>query len=207
MLAVGAATLALDFVVVYGVALASPSYSHTAQYMSELAVPGEPYAALLSAWWVLYGLLLVGFAVGLRGAFGRVEIAAGAMPFLVALTGAGLGVGGGLYPCDAGCAGITPSGKAHTLAGVVGSLALVAAPLALGFATRRHPVARALSLQAWAFGAAGLAIFALSLASGAPDSALAPYRGLWQRVFLAFYYAWLTLLATQLVRGETLDLH
>lgn len=173
--------------------VARPGYAARDRAISELFELGAPWG---SRWPLVAGLVLSGIAlIAFAPALHRVLPGAGRTgPWLVAI--AGLGTLAALAaPCTPGCPG--PEGgaldTAHTLAAGTGYLALVLAPLAIGWRVR----AAAPRLAAWSFvlGGVALAGFAVRFL-GVLDVAL----GWQQRVFNTVADAWYVLVAVWILR-------
>lgn len=193
--------LPLDFVVTSLSFVTPTSYDWQSQFMSELAVLGQPGHGLLTVWWFLYGgafLLLASLCASDRR-WGRPALAfAGAL----ALTGLGLGIIPAIYPCDMGCAALTGSGQVHQIAGIAGMLALSLAPLLLAASFRRLPEWRwALALGVVA-GIGSAVSWTFQILAGTPDTWWFEHRGLLQRLGLAWSYACLAVLVLYWVRSK-----
>jgi hypothetical membrane protein len=117
---------AIDVLVVIGLGALDPQYSHVHQYVSELGEQGRPFAWVFAVWNVLWGLLIAGFAIALRGALrGRTgSIPGPALWGLVAATS----LLGAVFPCDPGCAGQTVTAQVHVILGWIGTSAMILAP-------------------------------------------------------------------------------
>ena len=205
LLIVGVVACVLDFVVPYSVATAVPNYSHRTQFMSEIAAVSSGFALIMGAWWVLYGAALVGFAAALHRAMPRRDWPTALSTTALAIAGLGLGVGGGLFPCDPGCAGLSPSAQIHTLSALGGSLGLVLSPFLVWLALRSLSGWEGSATAAWVGGIVGIGCFAVFVTTSGPGADADSARGTWQRIFLAVYYVWLTSLALRCLRhiGES----
>ena len=102
-----------------------PGYSHAAEQISALGSVGSPVAPIQNLAFILTGLLVIAFAVGLhRGLPGESK----AGPALLVVAGIGL-VGVGIFQCDPGCTSLPFQGSLGDsthfvlfLAAVVGSI-------------------------------------------------------------------------------------
>ena len=182
-----------DILITAGLGALDPGYSHGGQYISELGEDGRPYAAAFNAWSVAYGLLFAGFAIGLSRDLGSRAVLA------VLLAVAASSAAAGIFPCDPGCAGITPAAKIHFLAGYVAVPAIVLAPFLSGAAMSGRPAWR--GYRAFSL-AAGIL---LVVASGWLVAGYFAGRGQWwcpvgvaQRVTLGIQYGWLVVLGGRL---------
>lgn len=189
-----------DVALPHVIALWQPGYSHLAQYMSELAVPGKAGAQLLSAWWMASGVGFVAFAFTLHKSTSAGP-AAWLGPLAIATYGIFTGVGSGAFPCDEGCVGATLSGRLHDELNAIGALTQLVAPGACWWRWRKTeepPVFRR-----WTALAQGVLLLTFAAfivmgehTHGAPDS----LAGLTQRLYQGSFYVWLSALALTLVR-------
>jgi hypothetical membrane protein len=116
----------------------TPGYNPVTQVMSELGIPGEPYAAVMNVMaFGLVGILLMGFAYAVYRAFrARWQVAAGS----AMVAGAGLSFFAmAFFHCDQGCMGATPAGSLHLLFGLVAVVAALVAALTLSAVMRQEP--------------------------------------------------------------------
>jgi hypothetical membrane protein len=134
--ACGVVTLIVDVLFTIGLAALDPQYTHSRQYISELGEDGRPYAAVFNVWSFVYGFFFAGLAMALgRGL--------NSWPVMIAcLAIAACSVVTGAFPCDAGCAGETISGKVHILTGYVSFPAIILAPWFAWFAMKGSAVWR-----------------------------------------------------------------
>lgn len=173
-----------------------PEYSHLTDWVSELGERGAPGASVMNyAGFLLFGILIVGFAVGLhRG------IAAGPGDWLGPAV---LGLYGVTYivlafaPCDPGCVPDVPSWRqqAHYLLGRIIAVTAVAAPVAL-----YARLARDDRWARWRVPALGLPVLGwvswLTLQFELPSVPI----GLRQRLWLGLTLAGIEMLALRLAR-------
>src|SRR5262249_55364137 len=134
--ACGVVVPVLDVVITAWLGALDPGYSHARQYISELGEAGRPYAAVFNAWCLAYGLLFAGFAVALGRALGSRSVLI-ALPVVAAAS-----IVGGVFPCDPGCAGRSPSARVHFLTGYVSLAAILLTPFLSWFAMRGNPAWR-----------------------------------------------------------------
>jgi hypothetical protein len=126
----------LDVLIMIWLGSLDPNYSHARQYISELGEAGRPYAAVFTAWCLLWGLLFAGFAVAMRRGLGEHKgawLGPGAVFLMAAIS-----IVVGLFPCDPGCAGRTVSGQVHQIVGGwLGTPATILVPLLSWVGMRR----------------------------------------------------------------------
>ncbi len=190
-----------DTTAVYIFGTLYPGYNHLMQPMSALGASGSPVARLASAWWVLIGILFILFAAGYR----RVYTSAGPrykiVSWLIALYGAGEGIGSGIFPGNRIGGHLTPLGIVHITLGVLGVAAIMVLPFVMlgTFSKAQNIVMRYFSLAAAASGIITVLLFNLSNVINAADTVFS-YRGLWQRVFVFIYYVYLMVIAYRMLR-------
>lgn len=171
-----------------------PGYDPVRQTQSELGAVGAPHAAIMN---VLgfggLGLATAAFAVlvSARVAPGRWRTAV--MVALVAASAGLLLVA--VFPCDAGCVDVTPSGRIH---GTVSAMAAIGLPVAVALSAGalRHDARFGTS---WLVAATVIGI--VSLAAGpliASDGVAAP--GLLQRAAMWIPITWMAATAWRLRR-------
>jgi len=170
---------------------ARPEYDHASQMISELGEVDAPRAVLMNyGGFLLYGLLIVGFAVALHAGVRR-----GPGDWLGPLL---LGIYGMAYaavafaPCSPGCTGAVPTAneQAHFLLSRVIILTAVAAPLVLFARLRKDPAWARVSPVVLVLTVLGYLLFLL------PIPGL--QAGLQQRLFLACTLAWIVVLGWRL---------
>jgi hypothetical protein len=169
-----------------------PGYSHTANFLSELNATGTPWARELGLYGFLpLGLLVAAFLVAAWSPALRAGASPVALLLLFSQPIAYLGVA--FAPCDAGCpASGSASQAAHNLIALVTYFAAGAGFFALSRATAlRGTPFRPLLVGA---GVAWLALFVLML-----QPALAPWRGLLQRLAEAILFGVFAVLAWRVV--------
>ena len=179
------AGLAAPLVYLAGVlaaAAAFPGYSHRRRLLGELGAPDAPAANRFNAALVAAGVLVVAFAFGLRTATGLFWPGLG-----VALFGAML-VFMGSFPADGGGRPqpVTRHGWVHGQAGVVATLAVIAATLSLAWGAWQHSGGTALALFSVVAAFAQVALVAVL--AMAEDT---PWGGLVQRLLVAAVFLWL----------------
>src|SRR5262249_14096753 len=105
----------LDVLITAWLGALDPGYSHVRQYISELGEAGRPYAAVLTIWCLMWGILFAGFAIALgRGLGGRKGSWLG--PGALLIMGAS-SIVVGVFPCDPGGTARTVSGQVHLFVG------------------------------------------------------------------------------------------
>ncbi|MAG36921.1 MAG: hypothetical protein CL878_11860 [Dehalococcoidia bacterium] len=178
-------------------------YSPIKHFVSELGATGVQNAAAQNANFVVTGLLIMSFAVGLFRAIGsnkRAKIAAG----LVVSTGAGL-AGSGIFPGDRLPVPPEPSVSAllhYTFAGLA-FLAIVSAILVFSRSLPRSEpwlTFRRYSLITGVVASGLLVLTWLSVPSASGIPSLQQWAGLFQRLFAVTWLLWVAVMAIRLFR-------
>lgn len=173
-----------------------PDYSHVEHAMSLVGSAQAPFSPFARTAFVLAGLLILGFSVGLSRDLrhSRAGVAGAAA---IAVHGVGR-IGEGVFAWNLVDVG-APTNALHTLFGVPGLLSMLVAPVFLAWAFRstdewrpyyRYTVATAVSF---------LGVFVLVGPFSAPVGIEVP-PGLAQRVGFGVWYVWLVGLAAGLYR-------
>lgn len=161
-------------------------YSHVRQKISELGGAGSEVALLQNINFLVFGILVLGFAWALGHHLGAPLLG----PALLGVFGGASGLLQGVLPCDAGCAGSTPVGLAHNVTGLVGFLAALGGMVVLARRWRTDPRwSRHVTptVVAVVVALAGLAWFVFTQATGDVHHV----GGVAQRTFVVALLAWI----------------
>jgi hypothetical membrane protein len=173
-----------------------PGYSHRTQNLSDLGGTQAPQPIVMNVTFVLFGLLVLLLAVGMRRS--RSTPIAGPSGLLVGCFGLAMVVQG-LTPCTPGCAQGTPTDGVHAITAISGFLAVIVAMSLSWRRARSHPGWR--RFGRWSAIAAvvvGVSLGAWSVAAAADPDAL--HGGAFQRFAVAVTLVWLGATATKLRR-------
>jgi hypothetical membrane protein len=167
-----------------------PGYSHVSQFISELGATGAPSPSILNFGGLIpAGALTIAFAVAMywRYRSGAVLAVSSA---LVALAGL-FRLIAGIFPCDPGCSleAMSRSAQIHALAGLLSFVCGTVAPFLFAVAFRSERAL--LSWLSLVLGAGALVAFIVGSRLGADF----PCIGVLQRLHLAFFYAWVVVVA------------
>ena len=177
---------ALFFLVMLVAGAMTPGYDALARFVSELSI--GPLGWIMITNFVVFGVLVVLFAIGLWRGFGS-SASGKAGAALIAIAGVGL-IFAGLFVADMESTTATASGAIHDLASVVVFLGLTLACFAFAWRFRSDRVFALYSLVT------GVLIPPLFLATPSGGDLL----GLIQRILIAIAWTWLTVLAIRLDR-------
>ena len=164
-----------------------PDYRHRTQNVSDLGGTEAPLPLVQNVTFVIFGLLVVAFAVAMRrhrlGHHGTGALLIGYFGATMALLG--------VTPCTPGCAAGTPADVVHGLAAMTGFLAFGIATLLVWRGTRAEPQHAAYGRYSAATGTVVIVFLgAWLVASGIDPEAL--HAGALQRLFIAPALIWLT---------------
>jgi len=177
-----------------------PGYKPFLRPMSDLGEKGCPVAVITSTWWVIMGLMFIVFGLGFSRAFPDRKKFARNAGWMLALYGIGEGLGSGLVPGTADRAFQTTASIVHNLLGGVGVTATILLPFIImkAYNARRSP---RLYWFSWFTTIAGVSSFTLfSIATFYhPEGHWISYIGLWQRLFMLFYYIFFICLAVLMI--------
>ena len=199
----GLAAFVGDFLVTIALGFSYPGYNHLKLVMSELGSPASPVAVWMGAWWVVFGILFIAYAIGFAVAFAPIRKLALVAGLLICLFGLGAGVGAGLFPMDPVGAAATRAGELHDVFAGAGFLSIAFVPLAslVLFPRRRVPGMYWLSIAAFLLGLASLTLFIVS--EDAPSTqGILSLTGLWQRLFLLIHYTYQGVIAVRMICSD-----
>ena len=183
--------------------LLRPGYDQLTQYGSELGTGDN--SVIMNASFLITGILIVSFSLGLLTSI-RTGFWSRAGSIFVGLFGMGE-IATAAFPCDPGCPLTNPqslSQQVHNGIAAVAFTAIAVAPLLVSVRLKRDKSWRSYQAYSLATGFAALGLF-ITFSIAALYSLL--YVGLLQRLFLAFPFLWIELLAIHLLaiskRGRT----
>jgi hypothetical membrane protein len=177
--------------------LMRPGYDQLTQYGSELGT--GPNAVIMNINFVVTGLLITPFALGLfKNIQGGRWTQMGSILLLV--FGAGE-VAGGIFPCDSGCpiAAQSITQLAHNIDAIIAFSAIALAPFLVSLGLNRDDCWRGYRSYSLI---TGLLAIGLLLIFAAAVFGYLGYVGLFQRLFLAFPFLWIEIVATKLLKAS-----
>ena len=185
--------------------LVRTNYSHVEHHISQLGATSAQYAVVQNINFILTGLLFIAFGVGLYRSVGQGKagkIGSG----LVVLVGIGA-IGSGVFPEDLLPAPSEPtfSDSVHNLFSVLLFLAVMTAAIIFSRCLPRDDVWRRYRPYSLI---TGVVAFGLLVLAGLSDpeqgkiSALQPWAGLLQKLFVGVWMVWIAVMAIRLFRLE-----
>lgn len=189
-----------DFLSLFILGSHYPGYSQLHETMSSLGSTASPVSGIISAMWVILGLLMIVFAFGFKEALPRDDKYVKAVFWLLILYGLGEGAGSGLFKADTVSGTYTISFIVHDILGSAGLIAILILPLIVqkikpyfsGRCFLRYSVITVVS------GTLFLVLFSFRFI-GNENNTLSSLKGLWQRLFVLVYYIYLTVLAIKMI--------
>jgi hypothetical membrane protein len=205
LLASGIAGPALFLTVMTVAGAIRPGYDPISQYGSSLGI--GPNAWLQNANFVLFGLLMIAFAAGVRLRL-RNQAAGEAGPGLLAVSGFGLILAGvfnsGLLNAPSAAAGSTPTTLTWWLHDVGGAAALIGIFTTCFVFARRFVIERGWGSYAIGSIVTGIVGIAGYFEEGDPNIIAAHAIGLEQRIDVVIGMSWLVLVSIYLLRHRSL---
>lgn len=184
-----------DFAVTAIIGLSYKNYDALNQSESFLGTSNSPVAMYMNTWGVIFSILFVLHAYGLRKTIfnkGRWQHVA---VWLIAIYGLGEGIGSGIFPYEHTGNGLALTGELHLLFSTTGVIAIAVYSFVV---LRIFPKNIYPALNAYTRFVAFSALVLIILFLLAKMSVI-PLRGLWQRLFIADYYSLLIIVSVQLL--------
>ena len=186
--------IVLDFTV--------PGYNSIEQYVSEFGIIPGVTSKIVTAWWIVSGIILMLFSLGLNNAMGKTGRFSFVGPLFICLYGLLDSIGSAVFPMDA--AEATFSGTMHTLVSFVGITAVIFSPLALVSRMKKDPAWNGLVRCAWITQVFFWVIYVVCILAFA-GICFSRYAGLLQRLFIFAVDIWIVVLGfNALKRRNTL---
>lgn len=203
LLAAGAIGPALFWLVVIVDGFTKPGYEAHEDFVSELALGDRGWVQ--SANFVVVGLLMLAFAVGLRQLFpsGRASVSG---PLLVGTFGLGLVTSGifrtdpANYPAGADTTIVTVHGMVHSMAFIIIVVSVITGCLVFAQRFRREPAWQGYGSYSGVTGVLVPALLVLNIVWEQPGH---PFTGLMQRALIVVFFAWFEVIALRALRLTT----
>ncbi|HEX5168883.1 MAG TPA: DUF998 domain-containing protein [Cyclobacteriaceae bacterium] len=186
-----------DFAVTFILGALYPGYNFIDRTESYLGASGSPVAMYMNVWGVVFFLLLMVFAFGLRRTIFKNGSWEAIAAWCVLLYGLGEGAGSGLFPYDHANGMLTSSAKLHSVFGGIAGLAIVFLPFASTkiFLKEKSPAIHAYCRVVFFSGLILIIVFLISKGD------LIPFKGLWQRLFILDYHIFISVLAVMMIKA------
>ncbi|MBN1183476.1 MAG: DUF998 domain-containing protein [Bacteroidales bacterium] len=178
-----------------------PGYNHLKDTMSQLGASASPVSSIISAWWIVMGLLLISFGTGFYKAFIKKSRSTRLASLIFIFYGLGEGLGSGLFKADRIPDGIPVTTIIHDTLGGIGVLGILFLPLVMQKIITKEERPSFYRFSNIIF-IIGLATILLFLCRYLPDkdNFFAVYKGLWQRMFMLNTYIFIATLAILTIR-------
>jgi len=178
-----------------------PAYDPRLQPISALGASSSPITRFVSGWWILLGLVFLLFAYAYGESNFLHHPAQRVSAWLIGVYALGEEAGSGLFPGNHVAGHLTASGIVHNCIGGLGTIALVALPFVLmkKYTRKDHPAFYRFLLIISLTGIIFFLLFSLSRLTLPEIHGLRLWHGLWQRLFVADYYAILVVVAAKQV--------
>lgn len=190
-----------DFIVTFSLGALFPGYNSLHHSESYLGTSQSPVAFYMNTWGIVFFLLLLIFATGLRKFLfqqGKWELT---VVICVALYGLGEGLGSGLFPYNHVNKVLTLSGEFHSFFGAMGGAALAIFPFGCYKIFHRESYSK-LNRYSYIVFIAGIILVIPFLLS---ERDIIPFRGLLQRVYILNYHIFFSVIALVMIRHATKD--
>jgi hypothetical protein len=193
-----------EFLSVFILGAFYPGYDQLTETVSSLGASLSPVSAIISAWWIIMGMLMILFGIGFRIAFSEYKRIAGIGSWLIILYGIGEGLGSGLFKADHIANGLTLSAVIHNIFGGIGVVAILLFPLVIikMIPKNTYSFLRRISYIVFVCGFLTIFLF-LFRYSSLESSFLCVNKGLWQRLFMLNTYVYLAIVAWMMIRKKT----
>jgi len=188
-----------DFLSVFILGKEYPGYNQISDTMSSLGSSASPVSNIISACWIILGILMIIFAFGFRAAYSQEDKNVKIVFWLLILYGSGEGLGSGLFKADLVSGSYTTSYVLHDILGGAGVVAILFLPLIVQkikpFVS--NPGFKRFSNITFILGTMFLVLF-LFRYKGNVEATVAKYTGLWQRLFILVYYIYMMAIAIKM---------
>jgi len=200
--AAGVIGTVLFFALILIIGATRESYSLLSDEISQLSASGVAGAWAQTANFIIFGLIVVGLAVGLH--LGITDGEGSVIgPILIGLFGGLAAFGNGVFPTDQYGAPETTIGDLHSLTAGIGFVAVLVAMFVLPRRLRQDPEWSDLAgISRW-MGVGATALMVLYLFASEVEGFLDGYVGLIQRIFAAVVLIWLFILSLRLYQIST----
>jgi hypothetical protein len=203
----GIAGCAGDLLMTFIMALVYPGYNQFTDTLSKFTASESPVRLLVASWWIVLSILFIVMATGFRMRFDISRKSVRIGYWLIVIYALGEGMGSGIFPADHIPKGFTLSLIIHDTLGGIG----IAAIMLLPFILRKQPPfagSRTFRQLTWIVlftGPVMLILFSLAKIEDTPNFFIFIYKGLWQRLLMFTYYAYLIGVSIMMWTNKTID--
>lgn len=173
--------------------LTVPGYNSITQYVSEYGTIPGVISKIVSAWWIISGIMLMLFSFSLNNAMQKSGRFSSAGPLFICLYGLMDSVGSAIFPMDAPGEALTFYGMMHILFSFIGITAVIFSPLALVNRMKKDPAWSRLSRFALVTQICFLLIYIVCVLAFA-EICFSRYVGILQRIFIFAADIWMAVL-------------
>lgn len=168
-----------------------PGYNHLKFVMSELGTSKSPVAIWISAWWIIYGILIIIFGVGFGKTLNLKNTLTKLSTILIIIFGIGAGIGAGIFSYHHITEKVIILGKMHDIFAGIGFIAILFLPI-ISFKLFLDKNIQGISILSVIIQIVGLIFFVIFIISENSfyKNNILGYSGLWQRLFLLNYYVY-----------------
>jgi hypothetical protein len=188
-----------EFITIFVLGNYYPGYNQLKNTMSSLGASISPVSNIISAWWVIMGILFIIFGIGFKKAFAEKGKAASVAAWFIILYGLGEGIGSGAFKADHINDAPTTLAIIHDILGGIGVTAILIFPLLMKRLIENSRIFNIFSIIIFVTGILTISLF-LFRYSADENSFLTVYKGLWQRLFMLNTYLYQTTIAIIMIR-------
>lgn len=197
----GILAIIVDIVSMFTFGILRLGYNSMNETVSSLGSSGSTMATLISAIWIIVGVLLILFGLGFRKGFQEKGTLAKGASWLIILYGFGEGIGSGILKADGIANEPTSSGIIHEILGSMGVIAILFLPLIMlkVISEKENPSFQIVSIIVFVLGALFLFFFLFRFSANETNF-FSLYKGLWQRLFILIIYIYLLCIAVLMIK-------
>jgi hypothetical protein len=194
----GILTCVLNTLIIITLDFTVPDYNSMTQYVSEFGIIPGIVSQIVSAWWIISGIVLMLFSFSLDNAIeksGRLSILG---PLFIFLYGLFDSIGSVIFPMD--MVEETFTGMMHMLVSFIGITAVIFSPLALLGRIKRDKAWKRLVRFTWFTQIIFLLIYVVCILAFT-DIYFGQYLGLLQRIFIYAVDIWIIILGVNTLKA------
>lgn len=190
----GILTCVLNTLIIIILDLTVPGYNSITQYVSEFGIIPGVVSKIATSWWIISGLALMIFSLGLNKAIEESGMLSILGPLLIFSYGLFDSIGSVVFPMDMGEE--TFIGMMHMVVSFIGITAVIFSPLALIGRMKRDAAWKGLIPFAWFTQIFFWIIYVVCVLAVA-EICLVEYIGILQRIFIYGADIWLVVLGVK----------